>query len=63
MQLREGARLKKAQNKLEELVPQDEIDKRQSRILEKLMEEHHRLKEEAEKESERERLAYEEQGN
>jgi hypothetical protein len=59
--LRESAKLKQAQNKLEELVPQDEIDKRQSRILEKLMEEHHRLKEEAEKEAERQKTEYEEQ--
>lgn len=46
-----------------EQVPQDEIEKRQSKLLEMLMEEHHRLKKEAEQEAESERLAYEERGN
>lgn len=55
-------RLKHAQNRLEELVPQDEIEKRQSKMLEMLMDEHHRLKEQAEREAESERLAYEERG-
>lgn len=44
-------------------MPQDEIEKRQSKLLEMLMEEHHRLKKEAEQEAESERLAYEERGN
>jgi arginine/lysine/ornithine decarboxylase len=60
--LREAARLKQTNNRLEELVPQDEIEKRQSKMLEMLMDEHHRLKQEAEREAEIERLAYEERG-
>ncbi|CAD5220278.1 unnamed protein product [Bursaphelenchus okinawaensis] len=56
----ERRRLRDAQQRLEELLhPQDELEKRQSVILEKLMEEHKRFKEEAEREAERERLAYE----
>ncbi|KAI6176144.1 SH2 domain-containing protein 4B [Aphelenchoides bicaudatus] len=59
--LRESARLRHANNnRLDDLIPQDEIEKRQSKMLEMLMDEHHRLKEQAEKEAESERLAYEE---
>lgn len=55
-------RLRQAHDRLEELAPNDEIEKRQSKMLELLMDEHHRLKEQAEREAESERLAYEERG-
>ena len=44
------------------VLPADDIDKRQSEIYEKLMEERDRLKREAEEEEERRRKEYEEQG-
>lgn len=54
-------RMRRSQDKPKEL-REEELDKRESRILEKLMEEHHRLNEEAEQEAERQRLEFEEQG-
>ncbi|KAI6239654.1 SH2 domain-containing protein [Aphelenchoides fujianensis] len=53
-------RMRRPQDRPKEL-REEELDKRESRILEKLMEEHHRLKEEAEQEAERQRLEFEEQ--
>ena len=46
----------------QKFLPPEEVEKRESKILERIMEERNRLDREAELEAERERNAWEEQG-
>lgn len=52
----------RVQDLRQKFLPPDEVEKRESRILERMLEERSRLEREAELEAERERNAWEEQG-